>query len=253
VIRTSTTWPGVSRRPRPRPRRHRLSAGRPLRALRHHPGTRWLAASALVVIGLVVLPAALRSVNGSPTPVQSVVVASRDLPEGTVITQADLASSATSSVLADQAVADPVGRTVIADIFEGEPIVRRRTSPDNLRGPTALMPAGTSAIAVPIVGALPPLAIGDLVDVYDTQVGLLGGGQVETQRPVTVGATVVAVDEERVTVAVASDDVAAVATAAGNGAATLALRPPSIRSSAQAQGQGQEYHDAENNPVENER
>src|SRR5581483_4684553 len=109
------------------------------------------------------------------------------------------------AVLTDDAVdadaADDVtGRTVVAAIEAGEPLVRARLGPDGLRGVAALVPVGWRAVAVPVGDATVTLVVGDHVDL------------------------VVAVDERAVTVAVPADAAPHVASAVTTGAVVPVLR-----------------------------
>jgi Flp pilus assembly protein CpaB len=120
----------------------------------------------------------------------------------------------------------PVGRTAAADIVLGEVLVDARVAPDGLRGVAALLPAGWRALAVPSTSAgLPPLAVGDVVDVL---VSLPPDvvGDADPTFTVAEAARVVDVGEQAVTVAVDGADVARTAFAVTHGSVTLAVRPP---------------------------
>ena len=114
---------------------------------------------------------------------------------------------------------EPVGRVVAAVILAGESIVTERVAPDGLRGPMAVAPADTRAIAIPTTeGGRPPVAVGDRVDVM--AVALEGSNRAER---VASSSVVVAVSDEAVTVAVESDELAATARAALEATAVIAL------------------------------
>lgn len=149
-------------------------------------------------------------------------VARRDLAPGDTIAASDVDwRSLPVALVAGRSVGEAVGRTVVAPIIAGEPIVEERLAPHGTHGPMALAPDGTRAIAVPSTGAVPPVAAGDRVDVY--AVSIDGSGR--TQR-VAGSAVVLAVDEHAVTVAVERGEVAATARAALEQNALLALVAP---------------------------
>jgi Flp pilus assembly protein CpaB len=126
--------------------------------------------------------------------------------------------------LPDGAVTDdPSGRTVAEGIEGGEVVVSRRLSGEGRTGPTALVPEGWRALAVPVVDAPVPARPGDRVDV----VASFDPSLVDRDPSVVVaaGAEVVAVGEDAVSVAVPAERVTDVAFALTNGVVTLALLP----------------------------
>ncbi|HEX7276581.1 MAG TPA: Flp pilus assembly protein CpaB, partial [Acidimicrobiales bacterium] len=86
-------------------------------------------------------------------PLEPVVVAARALEPGAVLADGDVGiRQVPGSLVPDGAVgaiADAVGRTVLAPVFPGVPIVAEQLAPDGRRGLTALLPAGSRAVAVP--------------------------------------------------------------------------------------------------------
>lgn len=115
---------------------------------------------------------------------------------------------------------DPVGLTARQTIAEGEVVVADRVA-EHGDGAAALVPAGWRGVAVPTYEARPPVQPGSLVDVVVTVDPAFGDGG----GLLVADAVVVHVDDagDTVTVAVPSDDVAALAAAQIAGVVTLAL------------------------------
>jgi Flp pilus assembly protein CpaB len=152
---------------------------------------------------------------------REVAVATRALEPGHTIGPGDVERRSLPVVLLpDGALADPVGRVVVAPVVPGEVVPEARVAPEGRRGPAALVPDGHLAVAVPVDGALPPLAPGDPVVV-------LGVLDPTTMRGTVLAgeATVVAVTDDAVTVAVPVGEATAVSAAALAGPVTLALDP----------------------------
>ena len=163
-------------------------------------------------------------------PLRSVVVADRALEPGAVVGAGDVASRQVPGSLvpvgAVPSSREATGRTVVAPIFPGVPIVAAQLAPDGRRGLAALLPAGSRAVAVP--NGRPGLALvrGDVVDVLATfDPSAVAEGAAPTF-PVAVGALVVDVGDESAAVAVTPDEAARVAFALTSGAVTLALASP---------------------------
>jgi Flp pilus assembly protein CpaB len=115
--------------------------------------------------------------------------------------------------------AEPVGGTALVALAEGEVLLRSKLAPEGVLGVAALVPPGSLAVAVPAgEGDRPPLRRGDRVDV-------LAAGDEAGVATVAVGALVVDVADEVVTVAVAAAEASAVAYAVARGVVTLALAP----------------------------
>lgn len=180
------------------------------------------------------------------------VVAQRDLQPGDNVDGSAVAvRRLPDAVVTDAALrAPPVGSVVRYPVVAGEPLVGDRLAPEGVTGVGALVPEGHRAIGLP-QGQLgtPPVQVGDLVDVlvvlppdshaaghgYDASVGDESGetssepghnrGQevAEMAAPLVVGARVVDVTEDVVTVAVPRDDAASLAYAATSGVVMLAL------------------------------
>ena len=118
----------------------------------------------------------------------------------------------------------PAGRTAVATIESGEAILSARVAPDGLHGVAALVPTGWRAIAIPAGPAVVTLAVGDHVDLiagFDAQSTSSDGPPTIT---VARDALVVAVDEQRITVAMRDSDASRVAFAVVTGTVVPALR-----------------------------
>jgi Flp pilus assembly protein CpaB len=159
-------------------------------------------------------------------PARPVAVATRAIAAGAVIRtdDAEVRSWPAGLVPPGAFSAVPVGRTASAPTFTGEPLVAGRVAPGGLSGVAAVLPAGTRAIAVPLAGAGPPLAVGDTVDLLATFDPVVAGGG-EPTVVVSEGAVVVGTtgDGDAVTVAVPAADAPRVAFAVTQGAVTVAL------------------------------
>jgi Flp pilus assembly protein CpaB len=114
------------------------------------------------------------------------------------------------------------GRVVIEPIAEGEVVIEARLAPEHADGTTALLPPDTRAIAIPLTLGAPPLEIGDRVDLLAT-LDVSAADAAARQRAVARNATVVAVEDDAVTVAVERDEADGTAVALGNGAVIIAL------------------------------
>jgi pilus assembly protein CpaB len=153
-------------------------------------------------------------------PMVDVPVAARPVEAGVVLAEDDLAwRRVPRGVLpAGDVARSPDGATTLVPLAEGEVLLVAKLAPDGLRGPAALVPPGSSAVAVPAPkDGRPPLRRGDRVDVL--------AATDEGGAPVALGAPVVEVAEEVVTVAVSAEEAPAVAFAVARGIVVLALAP----------------------------
>lgn len=212
------------RHPLPRPR------SSPLLAIRRRPRLWWaLVVTLALAVGLTVSAAtgraeAARRAWGDTV---AVVVATEALQAGDPHDASRLAvEERPVAMVPESALTEvPTDRVAGAPILAGEVVVAERLAGAGLRGPAALLPSGSRAVAIPAErGLTPPLATGDRVDV----VVALGGD--EAQRggappgfTLVESALVVDVADDAVTVAVPRADTARVAVALGGGAVTLAL------------------------------
>ncbi|HMC69971.1 MAG TPA: SAF domain-containing protein [Mycobacteriales bacterium] len=211
--------------------RRRVTVGRhPLiRRLRYRPVTRWFVTGMIVVVAAAFVQrtsadAADRRHRWGETRV--VAVARQRIPIGAVIEAGAVTSQSWPVALVPEGALDsaPTGRTAIATIEAGEAVLAGRVAPDGLHGAAALVPAGWRALAIPVAPTVIALDVGDHVD-------LVAGFDVaeptaDRSPSLTVArdALVVAVDEQRVTVAVRDDDAERVAFAIVAGTVVPALR-----------------------------
>lgn len=179
----------------------------------------WTAAASVAAVGTLRLGAAERAVADERaawgTPVV-VAVATADLAPGAAVGPADveLAERPAAMVPVGALTSVPIGEVVTAPVVAGEVLVDARVGTGGLSPVAARVPAGQRAVAVPTAAAVPPLRVGDLVDVLD------GGGVV------VAAALVVDVADGAVTLAVAAADAPALAAAASGGSVALALVGP---------------------------
>jgi Flp pilus assembly protein CpaB len=162
------------------PLRHRQARRRqvPLRRLvRHH---RWRVVL-VPIVGLLALTGLNSTRNAEVVlrqwgDVVQVAVATTDLPAGRVLGEQDLeiiglpGGAVPSGALPDKTSPgdDPrphlVGKTVTQSVLRGELVSVRRLAPLGLGPTAALVPVGHRAFAVPTTGAIPPLEVGDRID-----------------------------------------------------------------------------------------
>jgi len=120
-------------------------------------------------------------------PAVSVVVASSDLVRGTVLAEPALAVRPIPSSLvppgALTVVDDAVGRTLVADIADGEVVTRTRVGSDEAGPVAALVPPGLRAFVLHSGVPAGTLRSGDLVDVLATYGA--GGGRPYTDTVAT--------------------------------------------------------------------
>lgn len=219
--------------PIPRPRLHLRRA---VRRARRSPALWWLAAAAVAAYATTRVGAiddeaeARRAAWGESVPV---AVATRAVAAGEVLGPLDVTIEAWPVAVVPAGALDeaPVGRTATAPIVAGEAVVAARVAPEGLSEVAARLPPGWRAVAIPAAaggfgGDLPPLAIGDHVDVlasfdtFDVRDGSSGG---EPAGVVAEAALVVDVSDTTVTVGVPASVAPDVAFATSRGTVTLAL------------------------------
>jgi Flp pilus assembly protein CpaB len=115
----------------------------------------------------------------------------------------------------------PADAAARIELFPGEVVVEPRLAGGG-SGIAALLPKGTTAMALPVGAGLPPVVVGDLVDVIASFIVAPEDGS-GPSFAVASGASVVHIGERAVSVAVAQDESAAVAYALAHGIVTLAL------------------------------
>jgi pilus assembly protein CpaB len=198
--------------------RARRAAARP--AVRRPAVAALAVATALTVLAAVGGAQSARARWGRTRPV---VVATRDLAPGEAVGGGRVARRDLPVALVPPSALGtvPEGAVVRLPIVAGEPLVAARLAPAGLTGAAALVPAGRRAVAIPRgpVG-MPPLGVGDEVDLVAVGGGEGGGGPGYT---LVERATVVDAGHEAVTVAVPRADAARVAAALARGAVVLAL------------------------------
>lgn len=122
--------------------------------------------AALITAGAVARAESTVSGYGETT---EVAVARHLLDPGTEIAADDLDMRDLPVALIPQDPApEPIGRVVTGSIMPGEVILEARVASEGAHGPAALLAADQVAIAIPLDGPAPTLAIDDQVD-------LLGG------------------------------------------------------------------------------
>ncbi len=200
----------------------------PLLALRRRPRyRRVLVASLAAVCGVLVAGVVQRAEHaaaawGARVPV---LVATRDIDAGELLDEGNTRVAHQPSLLVpDGALHErPDGRRLVADVYKGEVLRRERLAPGGRSATAARLPAGTVAVAVPVEpGLVPPLAIGDRVDVL-VALGAEAAGDGPPGFALTTGAAVVDVSDTAVTIAVPEATAPRLAVAFGAGAVSLAL------------------------------
>jgi Flp pilus assembly protein CpaB len=192
------------------------------------PRWRWGLTIALAAVALVVVQHRLdqaEAVIDGLGATRTVAVARHDLEPGHVITGDDTARRdlPVAGVAGSAMTDDPVGRTVTATIVAGEAVSSTRLAPDGVSGLAALVPAGRSAIAIPVPDAALRLARGDRIDVLDPSAADAYAPDGSAATVVARRATVLALDDSAVTVSVTAEEAAAVAAALAHGTPVLAL------------------------------
>jgi pilus assembly protein CpaB len=202
-----------------------------LRLLSRSPLTYWVAVGGLALVTTLAISGLLGRARveaaryGSPKPV---LVATRDLSPGARVGAGDVeVRSLPSGLVPSDAVGDADqarGRVVVTAVYEGQAVVRRQLAPWGLTGAAALLPAGKRGIAVAAGPAAAKLTKGDTVDVlatFDPATPQAAGK--EPTFPVAVGASVIDVGGEAVTIAVDPEEAKRVAFAMAHGAVTVVL------------------------------
>lgn len=211
--------------------RRRVIARRRLlpRRVRHHPLVRLAALVTVVVLaGSIVQRTAATAVDARRQwgEERTVIVARDRIVMGEII-EADAITTQSwpAALVPAGAISDsPVGRTVIASIEPGEAVIGARVAPEGLSGVAALVPPGWRALALPVGPTVVALSVGDHVDlIAGFDVASTNAGRAPAF-PVAEDAVVVAVDDQRLTVAVEEEDAAHVAFAIVAGTVVPALR-----------------------------
>ena len=205
-----------------------LLAVRARRALAR-PAVRRLALGALALVTVLVTSAVVGRAQDARDrwgAGRDVLVARHDLEPGESVAAGDVERRALPRATVPHGVltALPVGAVARHPILAGEPVVAERLAPAGLVGTAALVGRGHLAVAVPRGQyAVPPVVVGDLVDVLAVTPPAVEPGRDPPAFAVVEGATVVDVGDEAVTVSVPADDAPRLAWAVAQGAAVLAL------------------------------
>jgi pilus assembly protein CpaB len=130
------------------------------------------ASAFLLVRGYEARLEALRPAVGPPVPV---VVATQDLARGSTVDETMVLAEPMPATFvppgAMHAVADAVGRVLVADIAEGEAVTASRIATRQAGPIAALVAPGLRAVVVPVSLPSATLRAGDLVDVLATYGG----------------------------------------------------------------------------------
>lgn len=188
------------------------------------------AITALVVQGALDRAAQAEAAYGATLPV---AVATAEVEAGAPLDGGMVEVREWPQILVPEGTLDtvPTGRTALVDLTPGEPLLSSRVSGDEASGPAALLQPGQRALPVPLTVPGLALAVGDEVDVL---AGGAPGGGPTGDLPIEVGgadvvaseATVVAVGDEVVVLAVDPRAAVEVAAALTTGPVVVALRPP---------------------------
>jgi hypothetical protein len=120
----------------------------------------------------------------------------------------------------------PGGRRAAHPIGRGEVVTTADLAAVGSGPVAARLPEGTAGVMVPVGSPVPPVAVGDRVDVVaPAEVpDPLAPARGRAPAPLTSGALVVAVEADRLTLAVASGDAARTAAAALSGPVAVVVR-----------------------------
>jgi Flp pilus assembly protein CpaB len=198
--------------------------GRRARRLRVALGLALAGASVLVVVSRAQL--AQRTIDQLGH-LRTVPVARHELSIGHVIGAPDISWRALPvGAVPDGAVTGALdGRIVSVPVARGEVVVAAHLAPDGLRGLAALVPRGRRAVAVPLAEHGLTLEVGDRVDVVAPDRSSSGLDAVADRSGSTVArdATVLAVADASVVVAVEERDLPRLAAALADGPPVVAL------------------------------
>ncbi|HKE72533.1 MAG TPA: SAF domain-containing protein [Acidimicrobiales bacterium] len=159
------------------------------RRLALRPSVRRLAVGALALVTATAVLAAASAAESARTrwgATRPVVVATRDLAPGDRVTPGAVTTRDLPATLVPDAAlaASPRAAVVRQPILAGEPIVPTRLTPQGLTGVAALVPEGRRAVAIPRGPAgLPPLAVGDDVDVVAVSASMTGADPLAVPDP----------------------------------------------------------------------
>jgi Flp pilus assembly protein CpaB len=190
--------------------------------IRRRPLVYWSLTGALALVTGVVVSSAVagaREARAGYGTARVVVVATHDLPAGTVIGPDDVDTEARpiAVVPAGALTEPPIDAVASATILEGEVVVERRVAGHGM------IHAGSIGIAVPVDPALLTLSVGDRVEVLATfDPDAIEGNPTIVVAPLAV---VVGVSDAAVTLSMPQADGERVAFALSTAAVTIALLP----------------------------
>jgi pilus assembly protein CpaB len=149
---------------------------------------------------------------------RSIVVAVRDLPAGHRVGPGDVRRRSWPAALVPAGALSSLddGVVVAEPVVAGEPVVRSRLGRARAGPIAATLAPGRRAVALPVGDAPPPVAVGDQVD-------LVAAGSALAAQVVARGASVVAVQERAVVVAVTADELPEVAGGLVDGTVVVAV------------------------------
>lgn len=222
-----------------------------------------IACTALTVLKLTGSARAAVAHWGELTEVQ---VATRSLDAGETLADDDLMQRVVPTALLPDStpIDDAVGLVVVTPMVAGDVIVEARVAPTGVTGPAALLRAGQRAVTLPRDAAVPPVEVGDRVDLV-TMIGIpgdVGGSPFGQPDVLAVGAMVIDQREESLTVAVDADRAPAVASASVQGLLAVLLsspaNPPADAGEAYGprsgpSGRQSQYRAPDDDPVDDER
>jgi Flp pilus assembly protein CpaB len=218
------------------------AAARRIRRLLRSPVAFLLAAVALGVVTVGImngLTGQARADAAALGGLRSVPVATHALDAGDEIGAGDMTMRRLPTRLIPRgAVATRAeGRIAVVPIAPGEVLLQSKLAPWGLRGAAALLPQGTRALAVPVGGGTPPLAVGNHVDLlaaFSPDRGAAspdstsdstdtGTSSSDPSFAVAEDALVIAIGHDTITVAVDQDAAPSVAYAIAAGTIVVAL------------------------------
>lgn len=213
-----------------RPRRKRRTLRRAWRQIRYRRIPYWTLVGLVGTIAFASWNSTLRAADEALTDwgeTAHVPVAIARIEPGETITEANITwRELPLGLLAGEPSPDPAGRAATDLILTDEVVAEERLGAPGADGTAALVPTGALGIAVPLDDTIPPLDVGDRVELLANMAELSESTEDAPvgNRSVTSG-TIVAVHEHSVTVAVPAQNAGPAASAVAYGAATLALRP----------------------------
>lgn len=222
--------------------RQRVRRTRGWRTLRRSALLWWTAAAVVGALTAAVVAQSLSRVEAESARwgrMQRVWVMHQPIEAGVALTRGDVGLESRPRGLvpagALDAASSPLGRAARIELTAGQVLVATHLAGGAVRGPAAAIAPGRLGVGIPSGPGMPPVRVGDQVDVLATFD--VGGSDLEgaaaqpdsTAPPsfsVAVDAEVLVVSPTTITVSVDALDAPRVAFAVARGAVTLALRGP---------------------------